>query len=480
MIFKIQTQKNTIIRIFLILFLFANISNAQGESSIWYFGQNAGIKFTDDTIEVLTDSQMNAFEGCATMADASGDLLFYTDGVTVWDKQHDVMLNGTDLLGNFSSTQSAIVVPNPENTDLYYIFTVAAQATIDGLRYSEVDMTLDNGNGGVTANKNIQLSNNIVSEKISAYRQSDNNGYWIVAHEWDSNNFISFSVTDLGVSSSPVISSVGSVHEGNSFTSIGYLKISPNGKRLALAKYESTNGVEIFDFDDSTGIVSNGMVLGGIFNPPTNLGAGTYGIEFSPDSEVLYVSDLNFVFNQSKVHQFDLTQDNQIDILNSDTIVYEGNKIVTALQLAVDGKIYASNFLVSSLDVIETPNTLGIDANYNIESIDLGEGVCLAGLPSFIQSFFSEEDTDQASIFVPQGISPNNDGLNDNLDLIDGNVSSLNIYNRYGTLVYSKDDYTNEWFGQSNNDSLLPVGTYYLSIIFNETQRHTSWVYLNK
>ena len=81
---------------------------------------------------------------------------------------------------------------------------------------------------------------------------------------------------------------------------------------------------------------------------------------------------------------------------------------------------------------------------------------------------------------MPQGISPNNDGLNDNLDLIDGNVSSLNIYNRYGTLVYSKDDYTNEWFGQSNNDSLLPVGTYYLSIIFNETQRHASWVYLNK
>ncbi|MEM5566810.1 gliding motility-associated C-terminal domain-containing protein [Psychroserpens sp. AS72] len=465
-------------RKFFILFLFVNFSNAQGESSIWYFGENAGIKFTDNTVEVLTDSQMNTLEGCATIADVAGDLLFYTDGITVWDKNHNVMLNGTDLLGNFSATQSAVVVPNPENTDLYYIFTVAAQATIDGLRYSEVDMTLNNGNGGVTANKNIQLSNNVVSEKISACKQGNDVGYWVVAHEWNSNNFLSFSITNLGVNLSPVISSVGSIHEGNNDTSIGYLKISPNDKRLALAKYQSTNGVEIFDFDNSTGIVSNALVIGGIFNPITDLGSGAYGVEFSPDSNILYVSDLNFELNQSKVHQFDLTQDTQTNVLNSDTIIYEGNKIVSALQLAIDGKIYASNFSISFLDVIETPNILGNGANYNIESIDLGEGVCLGGLPSFIQSFFSEDNQD--SIFVPQGISPNEDGLNDNLDLVNANVSSLKIYNRYGTLVYTKENYTNEWNGQSNNGSLLPVGTYFLSFIYNNDQTHSSWIYLNK
>lgn len=81
---------------------------------------------------------------------------------------------------------------------------------------------------------------------------------------------------------------------------------------------------------------------------------------------------------------------------------------------------------------------------------------------------------------IPQVITPNNDGFNDNFDLSGLNVTEINIYNRYGTLVYSKSDYTNEWFGQSDGGDELPVGTYFFTMNYGNNEVYTSWVYVNR
>ena len=108
----------------IISFLFClNLLFSQGEANIWYFGQNAGIDFNSGSPVALYNGQMSTLEGCAVMSTNSGQLLFYTDGVTVWDRTHQVMPNGTGLLGNFSSTQSGIIVPNPTDSTIFYIFT---------------------------------------------------------------------------------------------------------------------------------------------------------------------------------------------------------------------------------------------------------------------------------------------------------------------------------------------------------------------
>ena len=108
-------------------------------ANIWYFGQNAGLDFNDldpnGNPRVLTDGQINTLEGCSVMCDENGRLLFYSDGVTVWNRLHEIMPNGTDLKGSFTSTQSALIVPHPGNTFLYYIFTTSPQAHPDGLNY---------------------------------------------------------------------------------------------------------------------------------------------------------------------------------------------------------------------------------------------------------------------------------------------------------------------------------------------------------
>ena len=104
---------------------------AQGEANIWYFGSNAGIDFNSGVPVSLPASQMSTWEGCASIADGAGNLRFYTDGNSVWTHNHTVMNNGTGLMGSFSSTQSAIIVPRPNNPDIYYIFTVDETADAD-------------------------------------------------------------------------------------------------------------------------------------------------------------------------------------------------------------------------------------------------------------------------------------------------------------------------------------------------------------
>ena len=108
--------------ILLIILLFSINAIAQKQANNWYFGINAGLDFSRNNILPLLDGQLQTGEGCSTISDANGDLLFYTDGVTVYNRNHEIMLNGNDLNGNNSSTQSAMIIPKPLDVNIYYIF----------------------------------------------------------------------------------------------------------------------------------------------------------------------------------------------------------------------------------------------------------------------------------------------------------------------------------------------------------------------
>ena len=144
-------------RIFLIAILFVPLlSTSQQQAAIWYFGDRAGLDFTTGVPIVLNDGALDTLEGCATISDAMGNLLFYTDGSTIWGSNHIPMPNGAGLLGDSSSSQSAIIVPAPDNVDIYYVFTVTFQAYPEGANYSVVDMSLNGGLGDVVT-KNVAL-----------------------------------------------------------------------------------------------------------------------------------------------------------------------------------------------------------------------------------------------------------------------------------------------------------------------------------
>ncbi len=208
-------MKKTIIILGFILF--STTAFCQTIADNWYFGTKAGIRFTPLGPMALTDGELATWEGCASISDESGGLLFYTDGTKVWNRNHDVMPHAYDLMGDFSSSQSAIVVPKPNSSDLYYVFTVdAVENELEkGMRYTLIDMSLDNGLGdAVIEEKNLPVLP-LSCEKVTAVEHGTLEAYWIIGHKWNTNSFYAFLLTENGLDiNHPVISSVGEVING--------------------------------------------------------------------------------------------------------------------------------------------------------------------------------------------------------------------------------------------------------------------------
>jgi gliding motility-associated-like protein len=365
---------------------FTTLVFSQQEASVWYFGQNAGIKFDAlGNVTALTDGQLNTLEGCTSIADSSGNLLFYTDGSIVYNKNHVVMQNGFGLLGSYSTTQSATIVPKPGSTNLYYVFTLDALANINGFRYSVIDMNLDSGNGGVTSNKNV-LIYTPTCEKLSIVKHANNTDYWVVTHGWNNNSFHSYRLTSSGLSPTPITSNVGITVSGTPDNTMGYMKIAPNGSKLAVCHTQSI--CQLLDFDNATGMVSNPLTL------YTN---NSYGVEFSPNSKVLYLSGIENSSNTNKVFQFDLSVSN---ITASMLVLYSNTADeIDALQLGTNNKIYMAQLSKTKLGVINNPNVVGFGCNFQVDAVDLLGRYCYAGLPPFITSFFNSAFTTQNLCF---------------------------------------------------------------------------------
>lgn len=380
----------------LILFLFVMLpSFAQQHASVWYFGQNGGLRFTPSGPVVLDDGRMSAFEGVASIADDNGVLQFYTDGTKIWNRQHTIMPNGQGLLGNISSTQSAIIVPRRNDPKRYYVFTVAAHGLPDGLNYSIVNMELDGGVGDVEL-KNVQL-NAPTCEKITAVKHCNGRDVWVIVHAFNSAEFYSYLVTDTGIRA-PVISSAGMfVSSGQSFYAIGCLKASPNGKKLAAAHF--AQGVDILDFDNTTGVVSNGQPVY-LSSEPYGAFPGPYGVEFSPNSTMLYISQEYFdnvdADNFSILLQYNISFSSLAAIQSSKTIIYRRRSNFATgsfgtLQLAPDGKVYMAETLRPSLSVINKPDQAGANCQFGYGQLSTEHnqgGWNMYGLPTFIQSYF--------------------------------------------------------------------------------------------
>ncbi|MCX6230028.1 MAG: gliding motility-associated C-terminal domain-containing protein [Bacteroidetes bacterium] len=358
-------MKNFIISAF-ICFIFCLTSYAQLESNIWYFGANAGISFSTSPPTALTNGMLVTGEGCATICNSNGNLLFYTDGITVYNHNHQIMDNGSSLHGNFSATQSAVIVPKPLSNTIYYIFTVDAQNVNNyGVEYSVVDISMNGGLGKVI-NKNIMLFQPS-SEKISVARHSNNTDYWVVTHDGSSNKFFSFLVTSSGVNTTAVVSQVGAI-QNLDLTVIGYLKMSNNNQKLASAKGNGSE-LELFDFNNSTGVVSNPILLG------TN--EEFYGVEFSPDNSKLYATN----YLPPRILQFDLMASN---IAASRVTVGNGQIVGGALQVGLDNKIYYADFNQDYLGVINNPNSFS--CNFVAQGIYLAGKKSQIGLPNIIPS----------------------------------------------------------------------------------------------
>lgn len=366
--------------IFIIFIFFASYSNAQHETDYWYFGNYAGLDFSSGEPEPLVNSQLKTYEGCSSISDSLGNLLFYTNGITVWNKNHQIMENGTDLSGDTSSTQSAIIVQQPGNDSIYFIFTtdelsVNKNLITKGLNYSVVNINTNGGYGNVIQ-KNINLYDSIC-EKITVVKHQNKKDFWIITHDWGSNAYYVWLLNQNGLNITPVISNIGTQIGNDQRMSIGYMKASPDGSKIATAIWLLSKW-EIFDFNNQSGILSNPIQI----TRPYLYSA--YSCEFSPDASKLYISAYDTLM------QADMNAGNQIDIQNSLTVVGIFNSPVGAIQNANNGKIYITNDFADSLSVINYPDGLPESCDFEKNAVYLDGKKARLGLPNFNQSYFSE------------------------------------------------------------------------------------------
>ncbi|ARV14467.1 T9SS type B sorting domain-containing protein [Polaribacter sp. SA4-12] len=455
---------------FLLLFIALN-SFSQKEANFWYFGRNAALNFNSGTPVPVTGSKLNTTEGCSSFSDSNGNLLFYVGApdsnarsLTVWDKNNNPMPNGVGLRGDSSSAQSALTVPAPGKPNIYYLFTVGTTATgisgggIAGFFLYEIDMNL-NGSmgdinttiGDVTGATNISDGkDNQWTEKVTAVRAKQCNTVWVISMSQQSsvsgnNEFYAYKVSDTGVdTANPVISEINNFRTNDVR---GYLKVSPDGTKLAAANM--SNGTFIFDFDDETGIVTN-------FNNSSNanqlsLNGNGYGVEFSTSSERLYVSTGNSSATQENLYQFDLTLPTFSEINNSRFSVHSYFNTRGALQLGPNGKIYWSSENSNNISVINNPNEIGAAVNYSHQSVNLGTGVLASqGLPPFLSSLLlpiEVSDLNTNEVINNQDLEL---CIGDNITIKPATVSGNNI--------------TYEWFFDDGITSTLKATTENLSL----------------
>ena len=513
--------KRNFLYIILIFTLHTPVVFGQLQNNNWVFGYGARVNFSGPIPVGSSNAAINSNESTASVSDPNtGQLLFYTDGRKVWNANNQVMPNGANLLGGFynSCTQGALIVPFPEDNQRYYLFTLEELEALslvpvvdNGLRYSVVDMTLNGGLGDVQiATLNTPLVTDL-TEKLIVIRSTEIQGFWVIAHKKNANEFLAWKIDACGVTAQPVVSTVGS-----NFAS------APFGANEA-------NPLTVNVTDDS--------------NPPF---LRKYGACFSPDGSKFYYTNMN------SVYQLNLGTYTSAAIASSITLIYSpllepNNYYCFQIEQAPNNKLYVSIGNTGRLDEISNPNLLGLGCAYAINAVSFSPATCQLGLPAQVPlggfaasstvtflpdscfqgsiSFsittaspinqinwnfgdptsgannvstslnpshqFSEIGTYQITAIVefdcytdtitenitlfkctdtvtpilplefPNVISANDDGINDLFEIqnLTKNTEVI-ILNRWGNVVFSSSNYQNNWDGKDTSGKELSDGVY--------------------
>jgi len=358
----------------------SNTSYAQLEARYWYFGfaKGQGLRFDSNQVVKITDGSMKAGYGCGTISDKNGNLLFYTDGERIWNRNHDTMKNGGVIKGFSGAMQGAIIIPLPGNPYLYYVFTVSSVPHYNGgFWYHIVDMKGDNGKGEVIL-KDQHIYSGLLTKKMAATFHANKKSVWIMIHEWNSNRFRAYQLTSNGLDTNSVISSVGTVHQGVTDNQTGEMKFTPSGNKLACA-ISKDKIIEIFNFDNKTGRLSNCISLDCSF-----FGYKLQGLEFSPNEIFLYA---NGTLWGGGVYQIDMSSGIDSVISQSLCRIDNSNSNIwfTGFQIGLDKRIYIATYN-GVLARINNPDVKGKACNYQDTVFTFSSFInCL---PTFLQSYF--------------------------------------------------------------------------------------------
>ena len=487
--------------IILILFqLFISDSQAQKEDYVWIFGFDNSPPIGNNETYYFDFNQGSSPKGMAglsplwirgnnaSICDAEGHLLFYTNGCHVADANHDIMPNGSginegefieefrqDTCINYPGLQDLLFLNDPGNNDGYYLIHKRIRNESNfprELNYSYIDKTLNGGLGDISdKNQTIADSIDFMYNYLTAIHHANGVDWWLLQLSQDEKIYF-YLINNAGIELSHVeiIDTEFVINSSGS----GTAKFSPDGEKYAF--FNPYNNLFLYDFDREFGDLDNLQTLE-ILNTPNNVPRFS-SIEWSPNSRFLYIA------SEDVLYQIDTWEDNLEDgLVLIDTwngVQDPFNTTFVLMASAPDCKIYmCSGSGTFSYHVINKPNEKGVACDFVQQGIRLPFVSATATMPNFPRFRVDEEDKCNdaiTSIFGDQVFyrrdmhvypNPVRDILN--IEIPEGHRGRIVVIDMMGQLVWSGD--SDRYSGEVQIDlSLLAVGTYSVEFLPNENR----------
>lgn len=395
--------------IVLIFFIFISIysySQPNKRTNHWFFNDNIGIDFNSGEPVQGNPCPLDSIDWGATsiMSDTNGNLLFYSDGRDVYNKNNQKMQNSWAGLDYSPGVQAALCMPKPGSDSLYYVFTVNTFYITHNQPlnfYHTIDMSLNDGLGTIIDTDTLPNAWD-AAEQLNASYFKDKSGYWIIMRKYKDNKYAAYKVTSQGVDPNPILSDAPNRYIPYvSNPNYGYMKISYNKKYIVFI-YSLFNidfaDIEICKFNNSTGEIEflYSFQLRELFtNNPLYV---TMNGEFSPDSKYLYIAGYLNTENISRIFQFDMQYIEDEDMFKQSAIKI-GEPIGYNLQLASNGKIYCfskRNYGIQDnvISVINKPGKPGLECDYQANVLQINYGAIFIPFVNFATDFLFRFDFD--------------------------------------------------------------------------------------
>ena len=373
--------------LFLLMFLPLHyIVYAQKHDNIWLMGFGGGSQSPLDdeygnmmfdfsqidrpTIIEKQEFDMNFDVTNSSISDSSGNLLFYTNGEKIYNRQHQLMQNGNGLVEEATGfgyyiAQGVLILNKPDSQRLYYVLNVENYPGNSfgwKLFSNTIDISINNGLGGVVKKRELLIQDSLSFGRITATKHANGKDWWFFVRKLETNILYRGLIQQSGIT-------IDTVRIGGPITDGGgQVTFSPDGRYYIVAddaSFSQPAAIHIYDFDRCKGTFSNQRTH--FVDSTPNYGIG---VAASPDSRYLYV------FHTSVAYQYDLTA---ADIFSTQVLIGEFDGFFSGLygsyylyaQTAPDGRIYVGSWLGTfHWHQVNFPNRQGLDCDFVLHSIE--------------------------------------------------------------------------------------------------------------
>ena len=333
----------------------------------WLFGDSVWLDWTTNPPIQKKGSKMHAVESAAVFSDTSGKLILYSDGMTVWNNNHKIIVNGDSLNGNWSSSQGSMFITQPGSDSIVFLFTTDLQGNNKGFCYNKIILNANPDKIRV-AEKNIKLLPSSC-ESISATRHANGIWTWVAVHDRSGKGMNTFLITDKGINRCGIYSEGVLDFLYDIFSCQSKSAFSNDGKIYAISAL-SASVVEFLSFDNSLGTFKPFWWFGISAVTPTS-------INFSKDNRFCYITERDYQI--IRVNLFDFGNTTTIDNHN-DSFFIIGARFNLYNQLMIN---IHDSFFLGKIDNPEIPNPKFVKKGLPLQRMATNE------LPNFDNSYYN-------------------------------------------------------------------------------------------